>query len=41
MRHVVVGSATRTAATKSPVKVAIPHRRGTAEEMKAMRISST
>jgi hypothetical protein len=37
MRQVVVGSA----AIRSPLNVAIPHRRGTAEETNAMRIFST
>ena len=41
MRQTADGSLVRTAATRSAVNVAMPHRRGTADETKAIRIPDT
>jgi len=38
IRQMTVGSLARTAAMRSAVNVAIPHRRGTADATKAMRM---
>jgi len=40
-RQITVGSLVRTADMRSAVNVAMPHRRGTAVEMNAMRILPT
>jgi hypothetical protein len=41
MRQMAVGSAVRTAAARAAVNVAMPHRRGTEDETKAIRIPDT